>query len=188
MRSWHPHTSLALPHIHQLRHLPVAAGDGTQKHVRHRAIVSCIIGSSMNDIRKVVIPVAGYGTRFCRPGSHTQEMMPVLDKPTIQYVVEESRVLGHHGSDTVTGASSAPWKITLTTTTSCKIGSSRAGDLSADEGCRGPWPTLPTSAKRARISNGTPSVECRACCGERTVCRGLWRRFSPADPAAQTQL
>lgn len=43
------------------------------------------------DIDTAVIPAAGYGTRFL-PVTKAQpkEMMPVLDKPTIQYVVEEA--------------------------------------------------------------------------------------------------
>jgi UTP--glucose-1-phosphate uridylyltransferase len=43
------------------------------------------------DINKAVIPAAGFGTRFL-PVTKAQpkEMMPVLDKPTIQYVVEEA--------------------------------------------------------------------------------------------------
>lgn len=46
-------------------------------------------------IRKGVIPSAGYGTRFL-PITYAQpkEMMPVVKKPTIQYVVEE---LAHAG-------------------------------------------------------------------------------------------
>ena len=46
-------------------------------------------------IRKAVIPVAGYGTRFL-PASKAQpkEMFPVVDKPTIQYVVEEAVAAG----------------------------------------------------------------------------------------------
>lgn len=45
----------------------------------------------MSDIRKIVIPVAGYGTRFL-PATKAmpKEMMPIIDKPTIQYVVEEA--------------------------------------------------------------------------------------------------
>ena len=41
------------------------------------------------DVSKAVIPAAGFGTRFL-PVTKAQpkEMMPVLDKPTIQYVVE----------------------------------------------------------------------------------------------------
>jgi len=45
----------------------------------------------MQKIRKVVIPVAGLGTRFL-PATKAQpkEMLPVVDKPTIQYIVEEA--------------------------------------------------------------------------------------------------
>ena len=41
-------------------------------------------------IKKAVIPAAGFGTRFL-PASKSQpkEMLPIVDKPTIQYVVEE---------------------------------------------------------------------------------------------------
>lgn len=46
-------------------------------------------------IRKAVIPAAGFGTRFlpatkCQP----KEMLPVVDTPTIQYVVEEAVASG----------------------------------------------------------------------------------------------
>jgi UTP--glucose-1-phosphate uridylyltransferase len=42
-------------------------------------------------VRKAVIPAAGFGTRFL-PATKSQpkEMLPVVDKPTIQYVVEEA--------------------------------------------------------------------------------------------------
>ncbi len=44
----------------------------------------------MSSIKKVVIPVAGLGTRFL-PVTKAQpkEMLPILDKPIIQYIVEE---------------------------------------------------------------------------------------------------
>ncbi|MFA6304620.1 MAG: UTP--glucose-1-phosphate uridylyltransferase [Patescibacteria group bacterium] len=43
----------------------------------------------MHKIRKAIIPVAGFGTRFL-PATKAQpkEMLPVVDKPTIQYIVE----------------------------------------------------------------------------------------------------
>jgi len=46
-------------------------------------------------IRKAVIPVAGYGTRFL-PATKAQpkEMLPVIDKPIIQYVIEEAVASG----------------------------------------------------------------------------------------------
>lgn len=42
-------------------------------------------------IKKAVIPAAGFGTRFL-PASKSipKEMIPVVDKPTIQYIVEEA--------------------------------------------------------------------------------------------------
>lgn len=43
------------------------------------------------NVTKAVIPAAGFGTRFLPvTKSQPKEMMPVLDKPTIQYVVEEA--------------------------------------------------------------------------------------------------
>ena len=45
----------------------------------------------MTRVRKAVIPAAGLGTRFLPASkSSPKEMMPVVDKPAIQYVVEEA--------------------------------------------------------------------------------------------------
>jgi UTP--glucose-1-phosphate uridylyltransferase len=46
-------------------------------------------------VRKVIIPVAGFGTRFL-PATKAmpKEMLPILDKPVIQYVVEEAVASG----------------------------------------------------------------------------------------------
>lgn len=45
----------------------------------------------MSDIKKVIIPVGGFGTRFL-PATKAQpkEMLPIVDKPVIQYLVEEA--------------------------------------------------------------------------------------------------
>ena len=46
-------------------------------------------------VRKVVIPAAGFGTRFLpMTKAQPKEMLPVVDKPDIQYVVEEAIVSG----------------------------------------------------------------------------------------------
>lgn len=46
-------------------------------------------------IRKCVIPAAGFGTRMLPAAKAVpKEMLPVLDRPTIQYVVEESAAAG----------------------------------------------------------------------------------------------
>ena len=44
----------------------------------------------MQKIRKAVIPAAGYGTRFLpETKAMPKEMLPIVDKPAIQYIVEE---------------------------------------------------------------------------------------------------
>ena len=44
----------------------------------------------MQKIRKAVIPAAGLGTRFLpATKAMAKEMMPVMDKPVIQFIVEE---------------------------------------------------------------------------------------------------
>lgn len=49
----------------------------------------------MQKIRKAVIPAAGYGTRFLpETKAMPKEMLPIVDKPTIQYIVEEIRASG----------------------------------------------------------------------------------------------
>src|SRR3990167_2929508 len=60
----------------------------------------------MQKINKVVIPVAGFGTRFL-PATKAQpkEMLPVVDKPIIQYIVEEAVRAGITDVILVTGTS-----------------------------------------------------------------------------------
>lgn len=49
----------------------------------------------MSKIKKLVIPAAGLGTRFL-PATKAQpkEMLPIVDKPVIQYIVEEAAAAG----------------------------------------------------------------------------------------------
>ena len=62
----------------------------------------------MRDVRKAVIPVAGMGTRFL-PATKTipKEMLPIVDKPAIQYVVEEAVQSGIGNITFVTGRNKA---------------------------------------------------------------------------------
>ncbi len=49
----------------------------------------------MKKIRKAVIPAAGFGTRFLpETKAMPKEMLPIVDKPTIQYIVEEIKASG----------------------------------------------------------------------------------------------
>lgn len=60
--------------------------------------------TSSQKIRKAVIPVAGFGTRFL-PATIAQpkEMLTVVDKPVIQYIVEEMAAAGIEEIIFVTG-------------------------------------------------------------------------------------
>ncbi|KKQ45584.1 MAG: UTP-glucose-1-phosphate uridylyltransferase (GalU) [Candidatus Moranbacteria bacterium GW2011_GWC2_37_8] len=55
-------------------------------------------------IRKAILPVAGFGTRFL-PATKAQpkEMLPIVDKPVIQYLVEEAVASGIEEIIFVTG-------------------------------------------------------------------------------------
>ena len=58
----------------------------------------------MQKIKKAILPVAGFGTRFL-PATKAQpkEMLPVVDKPVIQYLVEEAVASGIEEIVFVTG-------------------------------------------------------------------------------------
>ena len=59
----------------------------------------------MKKIRKVVIPAAGFGTRFLpQTKAMPKEMLPIVDKPVIQYVVEEAVESGIEDVIIVTGS------------------------------------------------------------------------------------
>lgn len=57
-------------------------------------------------VRKVIIPAAGLGTRFL-PATKSQpkEMLPIVDKPTLQYIIEEAINSGIEEILIVTGRS-----------------------------------------------------------------------------------
>ena len=58
----------------------------------------------MKKLRKAVLPVAGFGTRVL-PATKTipKEMLPVVDRPALQYVVDEAREAGIEHFVFVTG-------------------------------------------------------------------------------------
>jgi UTP--glucose-1-phosphate uridylyltransferase len=60
----------------------------------------------MKEVRKAVFPVAGMGTRFLpATKASPKEMLPVVDKPLIQYAVEEAAAAGITDMIFVTGRS-----------------------------------------------------------------------------------
>lgn len=58
----------------------------------------------MKKVKKAVIPAAGYGTRFLPiTKAVCKEMLPIVDKPTLQYIVEEAVAAGIREILIVTG-------------------------------------------------------------------------------------
>ncbi|MCT3024577.1 UTP--glucose-1-phosphate uridylyltransferase [Pediococcus pentosaceus] len=58
----------------------------------------------MKKVRKAIIPAAGLGTRFLPvTKASPKEMLPIVDKPTIQYIVEEARKSGIEDILIITG-------------------------------------------------------------------------------------
>lgn len=63
----------------------------------------------MVKVRKAVIPAAGLGTRFLpATKAMAKEMLPIVDKPTIQFIVEEALKSGIEDILIVTGKAKRP--------------------------------------------------------------------------------
>lgn len=60
----------------------------------------------MTKVRKAIIPAAGLGTRFLpATKAMAKEMLPIVDKPTIQFIVEEALASGIEDILIITGKS-----------------------------------------------------------------------------------
>lgn len=58
----------------------------------------------MKNVTKAVIPAAGFGTRFLPVTKAVcKEMLPIVDKPTLQYIVEEAVAAGIKDILVITG-------------------------------------------------------------------------------------
>lgn len=63
----------------------------------------------MQKVRKAIIPAAGLGTRFLPATKATpKEMLPIVDKPTIQFIVEEALEAGIEDILIITGKNKRP--------------------------------------------------------------------------------
>src|SRR5690242_8560855 len=67
-------------------------------------IIICLGVLDLKKVRKAIIPAAGLGTRFL-PATKAmpKEMLPIVDKPTIQYIIEEAVESGIEDIIIVTG-------------------------------------------------------------------------------------
>lgn len=62
--------------------------------------------TAIKQVRKAVIPAAGLGTRFLPvTKAMPKEMLPIVDKPTIQYIIEEALASGIEDILIITGRS-----------------------------------------------------------------------------------
>ncbi|MEU6551805.1 sugar phosphate nucleotidyltransferase [Streptomyces sp. NPDC046915] len=113
-------------------------------------------------VRKAVVPAAGLGTRFPPATKATpKEMLPVVGKPAIQYVVEEAAAAGLDDILMVTGrhGTSVPSRTTSTTPTSWSRPSRPRATPCASTPCgtRRAWRTSTTSARVTRSAWAMPS-------------------------------
>ena len=66
-------------------------------------------------ITKAIFPVAGQGTRFLpATKSIPKEIMTLVDRPLVQYAIDEARAAGIKEFIFVTSRAKALWKIILT--------------------------------------------------------------------------
>ena len=81
-------------------------------------------------VRKAVFPAAGWGTRFL-PATKAmpKEMLPVVDKPAIQYVVEEAVSAGLHDVLMITGRNKNALENHFDRVTELEATLERKGDL-----------------------------------------------------------
>ncbi|GAA3098599.1 hypothetical protein GCM10020254_50000 [Streptomyces goshikiensis] len=77
--------------------------------LRNDPLSCCHDSVAPRDQKKAVIPAAGLGTRFLPATKATpKEMLPVVDKPAIQYVVEEAVSAGLDDVLMITGRNKRP--------------------------------------------------------------------------------
>lgn len=70
---------------------PSAVFPGQSSHTDTSTVAPQAPSTAQNQVRKAVFPVAGLGTRFLPATKSTpKEMLPVVDKPLIQYAAEEA--------------------------------------------------------------------------------------------------
>ncbi len=97
----------------EARQAALHIADHISWHQRFDSLVSMRVdemhqdpGATMKPVRKAVFPVAGLGTRFL-PATKAmpKEMLPIVDKPLIQYAVEEAAAAGITQMIFITGRS-----------------------------------------------------------------------------------
>ncbi len=112
-------------------------------------------------VTKAVIPAAGLGTRFL-PATKAQpkEMLPVVDKPAIQYVVEEAVAAGIDDILIITGRGKRTLEDHFDRNFELEYYLEQRGKHAQLEAIRR-WPRWPTSTTCARASRSAWATPCR---------------------------
>ena len=110
-------------------------------------------------VRKAVIPAAGLGTRFLPATKATpKEMIPLVDKPGIQYVVEEAVAAGIEDILIVTGRSKKTVEDHFDRAPELEATLERGGKEEALAEVRAHQPDGRTSTSSARTSPGVSAT------------------------------
>ena len=137
-------------------------------------------------VTKAVVPAAGLGTRFLPATKATpKEMLPVVDKPAIQYVVEEAVKAGLNDIFSSQGAASARSRTTSTGRTSSKrrLPPRRTGTSSAWSASPASSPRCTTSARATPRGWATPCYAPRSTSGtSRSRCCSATTSSTRDDP------
>jgi UTP--glucose-1-phosphate uridylyltransferase len=115
-------------------------------------------------IRKVIIPVAGFGTRFL-PATKAmpKEMLPVIDKPAVQYVVEEAVASGIEDVIIVTSHAKRPLEDHFDDNRELEDWLRRTGKLRALEEVKriGKLANFVYIRQKGPYGNATPILNCK---------------------------
>jgi UTP--glucose-1-phosphate uridylyltransferase len=107
-------------------------------------------------VKKAIFPVAGLGTRFL-PATKAQpkEMLPVVDKPLIQYAVEEAYAAGVREMIFVTGRHKRPIEDHFDMTFELEVALEQAGKQDLQHPVLGPgFRTFLAGVEAGAISGG----------------------------------
>ena len=113
-------------------------------------------------VRKAVIPAAGLGTRFL-PATKAQpkEMLPVVDEPSIQYVVEEAVAAGIDDILIITGRDKRSLEDHFDRNFELEYHLAEKGKTRATSPRSSSSPSWPTSTTSARASPSGSATPCR---------------------------
>jgi len=146
----------------------------------------------MKKITKVIIPAAGFGTRFLpQTKAMPKEMLPIVDKPVIQYVVEEAVNSGIEDVIIVTGYSKRSIEDHFDNPSAELVNNLRAGNKEhlIDEVNRvANLANFIYVRQKGTYGNGTPVLAAESIIGEESFAVMWGDEFIHSDPPRLKQM